>query len=408
MKKAKIIKIGFKNYKVFDEVKINLNQCNVFVGPNSSGKSSIAEFLIFFRELMRLFSGKNTKFDYNYLLNFLNNAFKIGGNKPLTFELEVIIGEYFYIYFAEFFTRYDTDVVWANERFSIKHERENAISFEATMNVIKENFPKLDCIMAFKGFGINEKNEYGGAVTFTASSILRKEHYIKLESKLLDLLNQFYEYWDNIRLYDFNIYDKKKICEESGVSDEIILSEDFQNLLKVLLNLNFQQTKVFDEIKDWLIQLIPNFQDLIIQTSIKIGEAYLAFSEEGWHKRYAPLNQASDGIIRLLCILTILFNKEKPTLIILDEPENGIHPALRYYVADFSIAASDDSQVMFLTHDSESLRQFELEMIYYFKRKRGATEVRQLSDEKALTETMKALKDIEKNTVVSTHLSDSL
>ena len=63
---------------------------------------------------------------------------------------------------------------------------------------------------------------------------------------------------------------------------------------------------------------------------------------------------------------------------------------------------------MFLTHDSESLRQFKLEMIYYFKRKSGATQVRQLSDEKSITETIKALKDIEKNIVVSTHLSDSL
>ena len=222
-----------------------------------------------------------------------------------------------------------------------------------------------------------------------------------------NLINEFYEYWDKIRLYDFNIYDKKEISKKSGISNEIILTEDFQNLLKVLLNLSFQQKEIFTEIKDWLIQLIPDFKDFIIQTSTNKGDAYIAFSEEMWNT-YSPLTQASDGIIRLLCILTILFNKEKPTLIILDEPENGIHPSIRNYVADFAITASDDAQIMFLTHDSESLRQFELEMIYYFKRKHGVTEVKQLSDVKSLTETMKALKDIEKNTVVSTHLSDSL
>lgn len=63
---------------------------------------------------------------------------------------------------------------------------------------------------------------------------------------------------------------------------------------------------------------------------------------------------------------------------------------------------------MFLTHDSENLRQFELEMIYYFRRKRKVTEVRWLSDGKLLTEIIKALKDIDKNTVVTTNLSDSL
>lgn len=406
MKLAKIIRIGFKNYKVFDEVKINLNPCNVFVGPNASGKSSIAEFLIFFRELMRLFSGKEMKSDYEFLLNFLNNAFKIGQNKPLTFEIEVIIGEYSYKYFAEFFTRYNTEEVWANENLIITQVKYKDIVLEASMNVIKGDLP-MDGIMKFKSISIDEENKYSGTIPYGTCSILRKENFKKLDSRILDIINQFYEYWDNIRFYDFNIYDKKKISMESGISDEIILSEDFQNLLIVLLNLNFQQKEIFAEIKDWLIQLIPDFKDLIIQTSSKKGGAYIAFSEERWNI-YAPLTHASDGIIKLLCILTILFNKEKPYLIILDEPENGIHPAIRNYIADFSIAASDEAQIMFLTHDSESLRQFDLEMIYYFKRKSGATEVRQLSDEKALTETMKALKDIEKNTVVSTHLSDSL
>lgn len=407
MKSVKINKIGFKNYKVFDDVRINLNQCNVFVGPNSSGKSSIAEFLIFFRELIRLFSGKEAKLDYNYLLNFLNNAFKIGKNQPLTFETEVIIGNYSYNYFAEFFTRYDTDAVWANERLVITQIRNNYIILEASMNIIKDDFPKLEGIMKFKGKNIDEENNHGGSITYITSSILRYENFKKFEKKILNLINEFYEYWDKIRLYDFNIYDKKEISKKSGISNEIILTEDFQNLLKVLLNLSFQQKEIFTEIKDWLIQLIPDFKDFIIQTSTNKGDAYIAFSEEMWNI-YSPLTQASDGIIRLLCILTILFNKEKPNLIILDEPENGIHPSIRNYVADFAIAASDDAQIMFLTHDSESLRQFELEMIYYFKRKHGATEVKQLSDVKSLTETMKALKDIEKNTVVSTHLSDSL
>ena len=407
MKSVKINKIGFKNYKVFDDVRINLNQCNVFVGPNSSGKSSIAEFLIFFRELIRLFSGKEAKLDYNYLLNFLNNAFKIGKNQPLTFETEVIIGNYSYNYFAEFFTRYDTDAVWANERLVITQIRKKHIIFEASMNIIKDDFPKLEGIMKFKGKNIDEENNHGGSITYITSSILRYENFKKFEKKILNLINEFYEYWDKIRLYDFNIYDKKEISKKSGISNEIILTEDFQNLLKVLLNLSFQQKEIFTEIKDWLIQLIPDFKDFIIQTSTNKGDAYIAFSEEMWNT-YSPLTQASDGIIRLLCILTILFNKEKPNLIILDEPENGIHPSIRNYIADFAIAASDDAQIMFLTHDSESLRQFELEMIYYFKRKHGVTEVKQLSDVKSLTETMKALKDIEKNTVVSTHLSDSL
>ncbi len=409
MKKSKILKISLKNYKVFNEVSVNLNQCNVFVGPNSSGKSSIAEFLIFFRDLMRFFSGKSPTLDIKNLWYFLKNAFKIGSKKPLIFNIKVMIGGYSYEYFAQIFSISDKGLAWANESFIITHEKERSIILEASMNFPKGDYPNLEGFATFKGLGIDEKNSYSGSVRYISDSILRKNHYKeKFKNRFLDKIDQFYEYWDNIRFYDFNIYNKKEICKEVGISDNIILSEDFRNLMTVLLNLNFQQKEIFEEIKDWLIRLIPNFRDLIIQTSTEKGNAFPSFSEGGWHHKYAPLIQASDGIIRILCLFTILFNSKKPILIILDEPENGIHPAIRNYIADFSIAASDDTQIILLTHDSGSLRQFELDMIYYFKRKGEITEVKRLSAEKSLTETIKALKDIEKNTVVSTHISDSL
>lgn len=179
--------------------------------------------------------------------------------------------------------------------------------------------------------------------------------------------------------------------------------------MAVLLNINLQQTETFNEIANWLGQLLPDFKKLNIVMADEKGKGQIFFSEGKWPESVLlPLATASDGIIRLLCILTILFNKQKPSLIILDEPENGIHPAIRKYIADFSIAASDEAQLFFLTHDSESLRQFDLEMIYYFKRKSGSTEVRQLSKENKLTETIKALNDIEKDTIVSTHSTNSL
>jgi predicted ATPase len=106
--------------------------------------------------------------------------------------------------------------------------------------------------------------------------------------------------------------------------------------------------------------------------------------------------------------MVILFNKKKPSIILMDVPENGIHPSLRKYIADFSIAASDDSQLIIITHDSESLRQYDLEMIYHFKRDNKYTNVKSLSEEKTLNGTIKVLKDVEKDTLVSIHSSDSL
>lgn len=408
MKSAKIIELELKNYKIFNEFKINLEQCNVFVGPNSSGKSSVAEFLIFFREFIRQFSGK-TKSYYD-IADFLNNSISIGQDLPLFFKIKMIIGEFLYEYNANFSRELKTNTIWANEKFSIIRIEDDWIMFKGSVD-LEVNDPGIKGWTRFQGLSLgSSQEEIKGNISYLEQSILKYIYnYADRKDESYYIFNQFCEYWDNIRLYDSNRYDKKKIVEIRELSNDIIISEDFQNLMSVLLNINLQQREVFEEIGDWLNRLLINFQELRLTTSDKKGKGDILFSEVGWPKsRLFPIKWASDGIIRLMCILAILFNKEKPTLIMFDEPENGFHPAIRDYIVDFSLTASDESQLIYITHDSESLRHFELEMIYYFKREGRFSEVKRLSEEESLTETIKALKDIEKNTVVSTHSSNSL
>ncbi len=407
MKSAKIIELELKNYKVFDELKIELDQCSVFIGPNSSGKSSIAELLIFFREFIRSFSGKTES--YYDIEDFLSNAISIGQEKPLFFKIKMIIGEFLYEYKANFSRELNINKIWADESFTILRIENNYEIFKGSVD-INVSYPRIEGLTRWEGLNLGRSQQkIKGNFSYLERSILKFLYHEMNGNRDFYIFNQFCEYWDNIRLYDSNRYNKKKIVEFRELSNDIIISEDFQNLIPVLLNINLQQKEVFEEIGDWLNRLLINFQELRLKMSDEKGKGELLFSEEKWSKsRLFPIKWASDGIIRLMCILAILFNKEKPTLIMLDEPENGFHPAIRDYIVDFSIAASDESQLIYITHDSESLRHFELEMIYYFKRKGRFTEVKRLSEEESLTETIKALKDIEKNIVVSTHSSDSL
>ncbi len=408
MKSTKIIELELKNYKIFEMLKINLDQCNVFVGPNSSGKSSIAEFLIFFREFIRQFSGK-TKSYYD-LKDFLSNAISIGRDIPLVFKIKMIIGEFWYKYYAVFSREHITNTIWADERFIITRVEDNLDVLKSSVE-IGVDYPRVEGWHHWKGLGFgNSQHEIKGDFSYLNQSILKYLYKIRDNSgRNFYIFNQFYEYWDNIRLYDSNRYDKKKIVEVKELSNDIIISEDFQNLISVLLNIYLQQKRVFEEIGEWLNRLLINFDELRLKLSDEKGKGEILFSEKnGPNPILIPIKWASDGIIRLLCILAILFNKEKPTLIIFDEPENGFHPAIRSSIVDFSITASDKSQLIYITHDSESLRHFELENIYYFKREGRFTEVIRLSEEESLTETIRALKDVEKNTIVSTHSSNSL
>ena len=284
----------------------------------------------------------------------------------------------------------------------------NKYILKSTLKLIEKS--DSDNIKAEQVIWIQDKSinqSMSGSLSYLNNTILKKEFY-KDYKNILNLLKENREFWSNVFYYDFNKFDKAEIVKKKQITSEKILAENFQNILSVLLNLNFQQKENFNNIIDLLKKLVPNFQDLIIQTTEERGISYLAFSEMDWNKNYAPISLASDGIIRLLCILCVLFNDIKPYCIILDEPENGIHPALRKILADFILATSDETQIFLLTHDSEMLSIFELNMIYYLKRKRNFTEIRQLRDDKSLEKLIKDLKDFDKITLIIAHKSDSI
>ncbi len=405
---SKIVSLELKNYKLFDDLKIEFDKYNVFVGPNSSGKSSIAEFFIFFRDLMKFFSKKEN--DNYHVKNFLENALSIGQNEPLFIKLKIIIGGYLYDYEASISREPNSNIIWANDTFIIFHLEESQVFFKGSLET-KVNYPNIKGNIRFKGLGLGDsQTQFQKDGSYLSRSILKflcerndgtNIHFL--------LFERFYDYWEKIRFYDSNRYNKEEIIEFNEISNDLILSEDFKNLISVLLNINLQQKDTFEDIGNWLKRLIANFKELRLKMSDMKGKGEILFSEKGWPNSILfPIKWASDGIIRLLCYLAILFNEQKPALIMLDEPENGFHPAIRKFIVDFAITSSDIAQLIYITHDSESLRSFKMEKIFYFKRKGLHTRVIRLSDEKSLVETINDLKDIEKNTIVSTHRSDSL
>ena len=66
----------------------------------------------------------------------------------------------------------------------------------------------------------------------------------------------------------------------------------------------------------------------------------------------------SDGTLRFLFLLAVLANPDPPSLIAVDEPETGLHPAMLPIVADYAIQASERTQVILATHSASFLDAF--------------------------------------------------
>ena len=63
-----------------------------------------------------------------------------------------------------------------------------------------------------------------------------------------------------------------------------------------------------------------------------------------------PATRLSDGTLRYLCLLAILCDPSPPLLIVIEEPELGLHPDILPKLADLLIATSNRTQVIVTTY----------------------------------------------------------
>jgi predicted ATPase len=71
-----------------------------------------------------------------------------------------------------------------------------------------------------------------------------------------------------------------------------------------------------------------------------------------------PATRLSDGTLRYLCLLSILYDPTPPPLICIDEPELGMHPDLINHIADALRFASEKTQLIVTTHSTTLVDTF--------------------------------------------------
>lgn len=125
------------------------------------------------------------------------------------------------------------------------------------------------------------------------------------------------------------------------------LSESFDNLparLAVLMG--------SPAIKRRLIELVgelaPGFDDLVV---LPEGGSLQLYLTEG--TRSMPAHRLSDGTLRYLCLLAILLDADPAPLVVIEEPELGLHPDVLPTLRDLMVAASEKTQLIVTTHSTQ-------------------------------------------------------
>jgi predicted ATPase len=156
------------------------------------------------------------------------------------------------------------------------------------------------------------------------------------------------------------------------IADNQSLHPDAKNLAAVLLRLRDGDRAAYQRIVRTIKQVAPFFKDFVLEPELAPDSVRLRWRQEGLDT-VLPADALSDGTLRFICLATLLGHPDLPGLIVLDEPELGLHPFAIVQFCEMLRTASRQSQVLIATQSVTLMNQFELDDLIVVERKDGAS-----------------------------------
>lgn len=317
-------KITLKGFKTIRELEdFEPGPLTVLIGPNGAGKSN---FVSFFRMLSWALA------DERNLPRFVGEqggaSTLLHGGPQVTKEIEADltvrsgVGENRY-WFRLVYAAGDT-FIFADERFRFTRDGFDTVP---------------DWRVAGAGHRSPELIRLGYEESSTASvirSMLRKI-----------IVHQFHDTSPTSAMRSkWNINDDRWIREHAG------------NIAPVLYRLRENEPMSYRRIVSTIRLILPFFSDFELEPDY--GRILLSWGELDGRMIYSA-SQASDGMLRLVALVTLLLLPEEqlPDVLVLDEPELGLHPYAINIVGGLIRAASTKIQVIVATQSPALVDCFE-------------------------------------------------
>ena len=162
------------------------------------------------------------------------------------------------------------------------------------------------------------------------------------------------------------------------VDDNNSLRSHGGNLAAVLYRLEREDIKRFNLICRHIGRVLPGFDRFEIEESY--GKVLLRWRAK-WSDKTFGAHLTSDGSLRFFALVTLLNlpSEMLPDVLLLDEPELGLHPSAVSLVGGMIRALSADRQVIVATQSPLLVDTFDLDEIFVMDLKDGRTQIRKLN-----------------------------
>jgi predicted ATPase len=375
---VKIESMRLKNFKAFKDAELtDLPNFCVFVGANGTGKSTIFSVFGFLRDAMTS--------------NVTTALARLGGSRgflevrsrnavgPIEIELK-------------FRDKSDSPLI----TYSLQINEENGRTY-VEREILKYRRGSKGQPWHFldfsKGKGTAVTNEMEQVTN--VKDLNREEQTLKSPDILaIKGLAQFERFpavvalgnlIENWHVSDFHI-SKARPEQEAGYAEH--LSREGENLSLVIQYLYTRHKGVFDKILDLLKRRVVGISNVESKTTEE-GRVLLKF-QDGFFEDPFLARYVSDGTIKMLAYLTLLYDPAPHPLLCVEEPENQLYPKLLWELAEeFRSYANRGGQVFVSTHSPDFLNATKVEEVFWLVKEDGYTQVRRASDDAQIVAYMK-------------------
>lgn len=173
-----------------------------------------------------------------------------------------------------------------------------------------------------------------------------------------------------------------KIRKGGYIEDAKYLRADAGNLAAYLYAMQKTERPFYDRIVRTIRQVCPQFSDFELAPSeLNPNNVLLNWREKHQSDYLMGPHQLSDGTLRFMALATLFLQAPDglPSLIVIDEPELGLHPQAIAVLAGLIKAVSQHAQVILATQSVRFVDYFELGEIRPIEHRSGVSRVLDLN-----------------------------
>lgn len=369
----KIELLRLKNFKSFKDTELSdLPNFCVIVGANGTGKSTLFQIFGFLRDAMN---------------SNVNAAFaKLGGSRGI----------------KEVRSRGSKGAIEIELKFRVTPEGPLTTYYVKIIEKLGKALVDREILKYRRGSSgqpwhfLDFSKGRGTAVTNELDSVtdvkdLNREEQVLKSSDILAIkgLSQFERFpavmalgnlIENWHISDFHI-SKARPEQETGYAEH--LSREGENLSLVIEYLYNHKKETFDHIISLLQRRVPGIDNVESKTTEE-GRVLLKFQDGSFEDPFLA-RYVSDGTIKMLAYLTLLYDPNPHPLLCVEEPENQLYPNLLWELGEeFRAYARRGGQVFVSTHSPDFLNAIRLNEVFWLIKKDGYTHVRRAKDDEQL------------------------